>query len=106
MQFERYSADKKHQWNDFVKTSKNGIFMFDRDYMEYHADRFEDHSLLAYDDQGKLISLLPANARDGVLYSHQGLSFGGFITGKSMRMDMMMELMPALQVYARTQGLQ
>lgn len=104
MKLSRYSAERAHQWNDFVKTSKNGFFMFDRGYMDYHADRFTDHSLMFYDEQDKLVTILPANARDGVLYSHQGLTFGGFITGKSMRADIMLEAMDALLAYARAEG--
>ena len=101
---QRYSADKLHQWNDFVKTSKNGFFMFDRGYMGYHADRFTDHSLMAYDEGGHLVALLPANEHDGVLYSHQGLTFGGFIVGRKMRTPPMLELMQTLKAYAKDKG--
>ena len=33
----RYSADKADEWNAFVATSKNGTFLFDRRYMDYHS---------------------------------------------------------------------
>ena len=46
--------------------------------MEYHQDRFEDYSLLVY-HKNKLVALLPANVKENVIYSHQGLSYGGFI---------------------------
>lgn len=49
-----------------------------RDYMEYHADRFDDYSLMYYKDD-KLLSLLPANKRGEALWSHQGLTYGGFV---------------------------
>ena len=74
----RYTADKKAEWDSFVKDSKNGTFLFLRDYMEYHADRFEDYSLMYYKDD-KLLSLLPANKRGEALWSHQGLTYGGFV---------------------------
>ena len=38
----RYTADKADEWNQFVAQSKNGTFLFDRRYMDYHAERFED----------------------------------------------------------------
>lgn len=79
MQIVRYSSEKRQEWDAFVKESKNGTFLFLRDYMDYHADRFKDHSLMFFDDKNKLVALLPANERDGVLYSHQGLTYGGFI---------------------------
>ena len=42
----RYTAEQKTVWDSFVATSKNGTFLFMRDYMDYHADRFADHSLM------------------------------------------------------------
>lgn len=74
----KYSADKKQEWDNFVASAKNGTFLFYRDYMEYHADRFEDHSLLIY-NKNKLVALLPANVVGDTVYSHQGLTFGGII---------------------------
>ena len=46
--------------------------------MEYHSDRFEDFSLLIY-DQEKLVALLPANRVGATVFSHQGLTYGDFI---------------------------
>lgn len=74
----RYTADRKDEWDGFVKTSKNGTFLLDRNYMDYHSTRFEDHSLMFYRD-GRLYAMLPANVKDGVLYSHQGLTYGGLV---------------------------
>lgn len=48
--------------------------------MDYHADRFTDHSLLFYRNE-KLIALLPAEEREGTLTSHGGLTYGGLIFG-------------------------
>lgn len=58
IKLERYSEEKIELWNQFNKQSKNYLFMFDRNYMDYHKDRFKDHSLMFYDDE-KLIALLP-----------------------------------------------
>ncbi len=66
-------------WNDFVMRSKQGTFLFDRRYMDYHRDRFSDYSLLFY-KKGKLYALLPANIDGDTLWSHQGLTYGGLIT--------------------------
>ena len=52
--------------------------------MDYHGDRFDDYSLMVFKAE-KLIALLPANKKDGKLYSHQGLSYGGFIVSKKIR---------------------
>lgn len=74
----KYSKHFYDDWNDFVATSKNGTFLFHRDFMEYHQDRFEDYSLMVYRDK-KLVSILPANVLKDKVYSHNGLSYGGLI---------------------------
>lgn len=66
-------------WDQHVKASRNGTFLFLRAYMDYHSDRFTDHSLLFFSDRNRLLAVLPANERGNVLYSHQGLTYGGFI---------------------------
>lgn len=81
----RYTASDVYEWNSFVEDSKNGTFLFNRSYMDYHADRFKDHSLMFCNEKEKLIALLPANERDGVYYSHQGLTYGSFILSAEIR---------------------
>jgi hypothetical protein len=53
--------------------------------MDYHKDRFKDHSLLLYKKE-KLIALFPANQRDNVLYSHQGLTYGGLLFNEHLKL--------------------
>ena len=78
----RYKASYYEQWNSFLKRTKNATFLFHRDFIEYHSNRFEDHSLMLY-KAGELIAVLPANIKLGVLYSHLGLSYGGFVLHKN-----------------------
>lgn len=78
MQLVPYHSDYKNQWNQFITESINGTFLFHRDFMEYHNDRFEDASLMAFDKQ-ELVCCVPANKKDRSFYSHQGLTYGGFI---------------------------
>ena len=75
---QRYTASHFNEWNAFVKTAKNATFLFDRNFMDYHSDRFEDYSLLVFKED-KLFSLLPANLKENRLISHQGLTYGSFI---------------------------
>lgn len=86
MQIVRYTPDHRAEWDAFVRGSKNGTFLFRRDYMDYHADRFADCSFLFY-EKGKLIAVLPANLRadEHTLYSHQGLTYGGLVMGTEIR---------------------
>ena len=39
-----YTPDEAECWNELVAQSRNGTFLFDRRYMDYHSDRFADHS--------------------------------------------------------------
>jgi len=71
-----YGSDDKPLWDGFVRRSKNGSFLFYRDYMEYHSDRFLDSSLLFFEDD-VLIAVMPANTAENILYSHRGLTYGG-----------------------------
>ena len=75
----RYDRTASGEWNEFVAASRNGTFLFDRGYMDYHSDRFADCSWRVYKDC-RLMALLPANLTpDGVLHSHGGLTYGGWI---------------------------
>ena len=74
----KYTCEDKQIWDSFVKESKNATFLFYRDYMDYHSDRFFDNSLLLYKKK-KLCALFPANIKEQVVYSHQGLSYGGLL---------------------------
>lgn len=100
----KYSDNDRLVWNDFVHNSKNGIFMFDRKFMEYHKDRFTDNSLLFYDD-AKLVALFPASIKEGVLTSHGGLTYGGFITGNDMKQHHMNDCFSVLKEYAISNGI-
>lgn len=100
---EPYSSEKKQLWNDFVNGSRNAIFLFYREYMDYHADRFQDHSLLCYQD-GKLMALLPAHLSGSTFASHNGLTFGGFLVQDSMTAQSMLELFQAVVDYLKQRG--
>lgn len=99
----RYTEDKVNIWNQFNKQSKNALFMFDRNYMDYHKDRFKDHSLLFYDED-KLLALLPMSEHDNMLISHGGLTYGGFITDTKMKQHTMMDCFAELIKYAKENG--
>lgn len=97
----RYSDDLESVWNQFNKESKNSLFMFDRKYMDYHKDRFCDHSLMFYDED-KLVAILPMSEHENILKSHGGLTYGGFITDSKMKQHTMMDCFKALIDYARS----
>ena len=104
IRIELYKDSDRELWNTFIHNSKNGIFMFDRNFMEYHKDRFSDNSLLFYDED-KLIAIFPASIKDGILSSHGGLTYGGFITGNDMKQHHMNDCLSALKEYAAANGI-
>lgn len=64
--------------------------MFNRDFMDYHQDRFEDYSLLVFKNK-ELVAILPANIYKGVLHSHQGLSYGGLVLNAKSKLPEVIE---------------
>jgi len=76
----RYSPGLRTQWDAFIKKSKNGTFLFQRGYMDYHSDRFLDYSLMIYRGS-KLAAVIPANLEaPAAVLSHGGLTYGGLVT--------------------------
>jgi len=99
-----YTPENKTLWDTFVSNAKNTVFLFLRDYMEYHSHRFSDHSLMFYDSD-KLVALLPANTYNGTLYSHGGLTFGGVISGYNMKTPLMLNIFDAIVAHCQNIGL-
>jgi len=104
MRVERFTGAARGLWDEFVHDSRSGTFLFLRDYMEYHQDRFEDHSLTFHDDQGELVALLPASRRGEVLDSHGGLTYGGVVSDTSMTAARMLEVFDALLEHLRRES--
>ena len=104
MPVERYTPAAAEVWDAFVAGSKNGTFLFRRGYMDYHADRFADHSLLVRDDGGALRALLPGHADGDVYSSHGGLTYGGFVTGADMKVPAMLDVFEATAAYLVERG--
>lgn len=86
-----YQYLDKNLWNEFIKNSKNATFLFNRDFMEYHSDRFKDYSLLIFKKE-KLKAVLPANIQKDMVFSHQGLSYGGFVLEKLTTFEEVVEI--------------
>jgi hypothetical protein len=75
-------------WNALNRDARNGHFLFDRGFMDYHADRFSDASLMAL-DAGQPVALIPANRSGDAIHSHQGLTFGGLVVDTARATDVL-----------------
>lgn len=73
-------------WNAFISVAKNATFLFDRNFMDYHSDRFKDYSLMVFDGD-KLIAVVPANRVEDTVYSHQGLTYGGLVLNNKAKLS-------------------
>ena len=100
----RYTAGQADEWNAFVAASKNGTFLFDRRYMDYHSDRFEDCSLMVY-YKSELYALLPANRVADTLYSHQGLTYGGLLMTSDSKTAVVRDAFVAVNAFLRQEGI-
>lgn len=98
-----YQPSYKQEWDTFTDNSKNGTILHRRDYLEYHADRFPDHSLMIYRD-GKLYALFPATFDGKRFSSHRGLTYGGIILNKRATMADVLKAMELIRTYVRGIG--
>ncbi len=103
MKIELYTPEHKSEWDNFVRKSKNGTFLFFRDFIEYHNDRFCDYSLMFYKN-GDLVGVMPGNMSDKVYYTHQGLTYGGIVMSRETTASIALEMFEYLTVTFRHQG--
>jgi hypothetical protein len=99
-----YQPRHRERWDRFVREAKNGVFLFERAYMEYHSDRFSDSSLVVLDDDD-IVGLLPANRVDGRLESHAGLTFGGLLTRPRTTTTAILNMFDALREHVVSLGI-
>ena len=91
------------EWNAFVAQSKNGTFLFDRRFMDYHANRFQDYSLMFYDED-RLLAVMPAHVDGDSLMTHGGLTYGGLVMSPKIRAAQVCELFRDLNDILRQDG--
>ncbi|MFV0312876.1 MAG: GNAT family N-acetyltransferase [Dysgonomonas sp.] len=104
MKIKLYSSEYKDAWDKFVRDSKNGTFLFYRDFIEYHAGRFRDYSLMFYLND-VLVALMPGHMEDRIFYSHKGLTYGGLIMGDKTTAADVLSIFEYLTTTFRHQGI-
>ena len=101
---EKYTKENRLAWDTFISEAKNATFLFARDFMEYHSDRFTDYSLLVYKDN-LLYAVLPANIVGDKLYSHKGLTYGSLVLSKSAKLLYTFEAFKALLAFLNAKAI-
>ena len=104
-EIKRYTPADQTAWDNYVAKAKNATFLFFRGYMDYHADRFEDFSLMFF-LRGKLHSLMPAHRVGTLFATHQGLTYGGLLMDNEVAAADVLALFGELNDYLRLQGFQ
>lgn len=99
----KYESKDYKVWNEFVNQAYNATFLFHRDFIEYHKNRFQDYSLIIEDNKG-FVALLPANTTENQVFSHQGLTYGGLISLKPFKLEQTITIMKVLLEYLSQQG--
>ena len=104
IEIKQYNLDDAAKWNEFVAISKQGTFLFNRNYMDYHSDRFADCSFLVM-EKGRISAALPANRKGDTLYSHQGLTYGGLLTTERMTAEKVCNIFLELNILLKEMGI-
>lgn len=100
MNIVQYTSQMAPEWDALVRESKNGTFLLERSFMDYHSDRFSDCSLMVYEDNS-LVALFPANwvESEATVYSHQGLTYGGLIYTTEVTQKQVIQFMQGVMIW-------
>ncbi|SFN94882.1 hypothetical protein SAMN04487989_10723 [Bizionia echini] len=98
-----YEPSYYSHWNKLVHTAKNATFLFHRDFMDYHQDRFQDASVIVFKNS-KPIALFPANKTENTIFSHQGLTYGGLVYGLKLKFQTVLEIFKHLLQFYKSEG--
>ncbi len=104
----RYDHSRKASWDDVVGCARNATFLFRRDYMDYHRERFADCSLLFYNDKGDCLACLPANydEENRQVVTHGGLTYGGLVMTPRVSYGECAEMLDCASRYYHRMGAQ
>jgi hypothetical protein len=90
-------------WDTAVREARQAHFMFEGAYMDYHADRFVDASLLILDNS-RTVAAIPASMRGDEVTSHAGLTFGGILANEAVGAADILEVASVTLEAWRAQG--
>lgn len=104
MKIIEYDSSKRDEWNLFVTKAKSPLFMFDRNFMEYHSDRFIDASLMFYHDD-ELMAVFPASLHGDEVRSHGGLTYGGLLCSSKIKQHHVLEIFQGIISHLKSRGM-
>ncbi|MDN0082655.1 GNAT family N-acetyltransferase [Crenobacter sp. SG2305] len=99
-----YRPDLRTDWDTVVRQAKNATFLHLRDFIDYHADRFDERSLLVYQDE-QAVAALPCTCHGDTIISHGGLPYAGLLYGTELRAAEVLAIFDAIGQHFRAQGI-
>jgi hypothetical protein len=101
----QYQESDYENWNAFIGQAKNATFLFHRDFMEYHKNRFQDFSLMIFEDE-KVVAVLPSNKVGNEIFSHQGLTYGGLVYDEESKLTTVINAFRAVLLFLEANGIE
>lgn len=107
MEVVRYhSTEHVNLWDQFISEARNTTFLFYRNFMDYHADRFNDHSVLVW-HEGHIVACLPANEVSKTeICSYEGLTYGGLVVKNNLKLPLIIQVFSQVLEYYYQCGFQ
>lgn len=100
-----YAASDANTWDALVGRSRNGNLLHRRAYMDYHAERFVDQSLLV-ERRGEVVAAFPANIQGSVVTSHGGLTYAGLLSTHALRAESTLLVFDQIAAHYRALGVE
>ena len=94
-------------WDEFIAETPMANFLHSRRYLSYHAERFQDISLLIRDEKGRLVGLFLAAVdlvNQKCVVSHPGITYGGMLRKDSLCGEQILEAFEVVRRYYAAQG--
>jgi hypothetical protein len=103
IEIQPFRAEDGDAWDRIVRAATPTHFMFERAYLDYHGDRFEDASLIVV--KGNAVqAVIPAAQIGDRIVSHPGLTFGTVIGAGPPGMGSMLAMLTAARDHFADQG--
>lgn len=104
---ERYQPGLCVLWDSMVRKARQSSFLFERAFMDYHAARFHDTSLIIYNARHDAVALFPAcisPKNPTRIESHGGLTFGGLLLPDGVSTSQTLSIFNSVLHYYSSQG--
>ncbi|MDM5147807.1 GNAT family N-acetyltransferase [Candidatus Persebacteraceae bacterium Df01] len=105
MRIAQYSRADAQIWDDFINHCPMATFLHSRRFLSYHKNRFNDCSLLIFNNE-KLCGVLPAAAEKRIVASHPGATYGGIVHNGRLSGKQMLAALSAVIAHYKDQKFQ